>query len=791
MFFQQHKSAVMMSSAAVLLMALGNNAFATHGTCLNPGADGDGDGWGWENSTGQLTGAGLHSCQMPPSTSDTQAPTASITSPAANGDIVNASPTLTGTATDEAGGSGVASVRVVIWSNAVGGFVTLNGTPTSWTQFEAQIPSGNPSSANWTLPTSLPNGQYTMFVYSYDAAGNYLQANRADRPFVVGTSVADTTAPVSSITTPAAANATVNASPTLAGTATDEAGGSGVASVRVVIWSNAVGGFVTLNGTPTTWTQFEAQIPNGNPSSANWTLPTSLPNGQYTMFVYSYDAAGNYLQANRADRPFVVDGANCVANTKPYCESFSDSFDSEPEGDGWGWSNTAQSSCIFAGTSADQCRDGEPGGNQTISTPDFHNNFSKFDLDGLLFTNNVWGATIETGDEIPSGELAERVGWKAFYQAGNPCEDVVAQGPITLDYYITDGRDRDDPYYTVRAFPAAVLGTMGGTRDSWNVSTCGFNEIVSGSDDSYTRDNNSKVYQMLDVAKATGYPVKAGELKNTYVSVKSNVQSSATGADHGYANLFLDTYFHDVSIASKVPGGRSALVDTINGINENTTETWNLNIMFDRPTHRGTDSSWTGGLIIDRITKGGATFDVYVKTEGKRLDYDANLADERPWYYTRLPECRLGGSDNCFVYISLVPTDRSLADNGVVLRYHEIAQWFMSAEFSNIIIDPTTGLSLGPDASPQHEEFNRNRVAAQQIWKLINGGDGGDQDTGPRFPDANHVIGGLHLGNEIWFNPNSEVATIRYDALGFKVDGLEDSNGDSYNREFGFYVANP
>ena len=237
--------------------------------------------------------------------SDTIAPTATITTPATANQTIGLSPTLTGTITDNNGGSGVDHAAIVFWSPSDNSFVTLDGTPGPWAPVDATLPGGNPQSATWNLSTSLPIGTYVMHVYPYDAAGNFDVANRISKAFTV-VDTSDTIAPTATITTPATANQTIGLSPTLTGTITDNNGGSGVDRAAIVFWSPSDNSFVTLDGTPGPWAPVDATLPGGNPQSANWTLNTSLPIGTYVMYVYPYDASGNFDVANRISRAFSI-----------------------------------------------------------------------------------------------------------------------------------------------------------------------------------------------------------------------------------------------------------------------------------------------------------------------------------------------------------------------------------------------------------------------------------------------------------------------------------------------------
>ena len=246
-------------------------------------------------------------------TSDNTAPSATILTPSGAGISLGNAPTLTGTVTDNTGGSGVDRLSVVLYSHTTNSFVDLNGSPGNWKQFHASIPAGNPQSANWSLPSNLSAGSYTMYVYPYDAAGNFSPDNRISRYFTVTS--ADSIAPTAAFLVPATPGASLQLSPTLSGTASDNPGGSGIERVALVIWSQTTRSFVALDGTSVPWTQFAASIPTTNPTLANWSLPTSLPQGSYIAHVYPSDRAGNYNIANRISRSFIVTAGDNTAPT--------------------------------------------------------------------------------------------------------------------------------------------------------------------------------------------------------------------------------------------------------------------------------------------------------------------------------------------------------------------------------------------------------------------------------------------------------------------------------------------
>ena len=413
----------------------------------------------------------------------------------------------------------------------------------------------------------------------------------------------------------------------------------------------------------------------------------------------------------------------------------------DSDGDGFGFENGQV--CFVDAKKA-------PADVQVVVTPDGTNPFSKFQLDGTLYTNNVYD--LRQRDQANNGQLIfyngvqDFVRWNVPASIGNnpnPCVRTQTADPVTLSYRLTSRKDSPTERNSfVRSYPAMVVGTMGGRFESWGVE-CGAIQTLQTN---AQRHGNSPVFQMETVAAATGMPVFAGELDfDVRASVKADLLAGS--ANNGVANVFLDSYWHDVSDQSIVPSGD--LVNTINGINSNFTEVWNLNIWFDYPRSEGNASSWTGGFKIGSVSLNeGGDFDVYFKIEGARNGH--------------LPRCVIGRSDNCFLYIALVAVDPNASRNGVTVNYTEIAEWMRSSVFRDLFL---VGAS----------ESDTNAAKAYEAWRLIDGTDNDNSPDparrGPRFPDRNHVLGGMHLGAELWYNPDAVPASIVFETLGVEVEG--------------------
>ncbi len=143
----------------------------------------------------------------------------------------------------------------------------------------------SPYTYSWDT-TSIANGPYSITAKAYDASGNVGQSSAV--AVTVNNGVADTTAPTTFITSPAA-NAIVSGTVNIAASAADNIGVS-----KVEFYVNG-----SLKGTDST-----------APYSYNWNT-TSVANGSYSITARAYDAAGNVGQSSAV----AVSVNNTVADT--------------------------------------------------------------------------------------------------------------------------------------------------------------------------------------------------------------------------------------------------------------------------------------------------------------------------------------------------------------------------------------------------------------------------------------------------------------------------------------------
>ena len=182
---------------------------------------------------------------------DVTAPNVALTTPA-NGSTVFNTVNLSASASDNVGGSGVASVSFLVDGSVV-------GSDTS-----------SPYTYNWDS-SSVGNGSHSLSARAVDNAGN--QSTLSSVNVTVANVVPDVTAPNVALTTPANGS-TVSNTVNLSASASDNVGGSGVASVSFLVDGSVVGSDTS------------------SPYTYNWDS-SSVGNGSHSLSARAVDNAGN------------------------------------------------------------------------------------------------------------------------------------------------------------------------------------------------------------------------------------------------------------------------------------------------------------------------------------------------------------------------------------------------------------------------------------------------------------------------------------------------------------------
>lgn len=207
---------------------------------------------------------------------------------------------VAGAAADSKNGSGISSVDLFIRRNSDAAYwtgTTWSQTPTALaTVFTGYNWSRSPS-AGGSLPTGddLQEGFYSLSATAHDLAGNSSSSPAT-------TIQIDKTVP-STVTFISPSNSAVlQKLPTISGTATDNAGGSGIAHVDLLIFRIADKKFWT----GTAWGAYTPLLTNFR--NGTWSRVGMLPTGvnltqrSYILTATAYDRAGNSIQVDNLVR---------------------------------------------------------------------------------------------------------------------------------------------------------------------------------------------------------------------------------------------------------------------------------------------------------------------------------------------------------------------------------------------------------------------------------------------------------------------------------------------------------
>lgn len=225
---------------------------------------------------------------------------------------VNASAAMTVSAAPAVSftGSTVAAGQQVT-GGAVSGFVAGEGislhldsaTGTTLVTSPATVTTdstGAASSISATVPSTTSTGSHTVYAVG-------VQSGRTASTTITVTSAADTTPPNSPTISSPASGGTYGAnwSGTITGSASDNSGGSGVASTQISI-QNGAGKY--WNGTSFATTTLVWLATTGASSNTSWSYAFARPaDGGYTVTARSTDNAGNVSAVTAPATTFTID----------------------------------------------------------------------------------------------------------------------------------------------------------------------------------------------------------------------------------------------------------------------------------------------------------------------------------------------------------------------------------------------------------------------------------------------------------------------------------------------------
>ena len=248
---------------------------------------------------------------------DETTPTITFTTPHSNHQVIANTTILSGHVTDT-GGSGIRDVTVALYNSSTGDWVRTDGSAVNWQTYSASLVFSSGDFASWSLPVSVPAGNYRLFARAIDYAGNVALDSVGNTqwqsiPFTVA-SVSDNAyiAPVTTFTVPAYTHQKIAGDISFEGLVSS-AGGPGVKEVLVAIYSSGLGQWVSDTGRAVGWKTYFASLDRNSPGTVKWKLPINLPAGNYHVFAIGFDYEDNVLRdvsgnLDWTSLPFIVDG---------------------------------------------------------------------------------------------------------------------------------------------------------------------------------------------------------------------------------------------------------------------------------------------------------------------------------------------------------------------------------------------------------------------------------------------------------------------------------------------------
>ncbi|NNE74810.1 MAG: hypothetical protein HKN26_14180 [Acidimicrobiales bacterium] len=236
------------------------------------------DGWTIGNFS-----IGRHGLLALPPAPDAVDPTTTITSPThlESADIPF---TVTGTASDD---TAIHEVRWTLFSYGTGQWLRRDGTYGAWQYHQADLADPGATTTVWTIDLDVVPGEYKVYAFAVDAAGNITDPRPNQRFFLTST---DAAAPSAVVTTPATDNLTVTSPFTISGTATDD---SNVRQVRYQLFSVNEGQWLHPDGSWGNFTHRQATLSAPDATSTTWHADLYLEPGSYRLFANARDGVHN------------------------------------------------------------------------------------------------------------------------------------------------------------------------------------------------------------------------------------------------------------------------------------------------------------------------------------------------------------------------------------------------------------------------------------------------------------------------------------------------------------------
>ncbi len=208
---------------------------------------------------------------------------------------------------------GVTRVDVDVRNEATGQYLRADGTFGAYAQFAATLANPGAASSTWLRSVTVPSGNYTITARTVATNGAKDLTRATTRVTIVS---ADTQRPdIGALDPPNLFQNFVSNNIVISGTATDNLG---VASVAVEVINELDLLHLQADGTRSAaFHAFTATVTPVNSTNVTWSVPVTIPNGNWTVTVRATDINGNTGFRNATYRMFPNDQSPLIALSAP------------------------------------------------------------------------------------------------------------------------------------------------------------------------------------------------------------------------------------------------------------------------------------------------------------------------------------------------------------------------------------------------------------------------------------------------------------------------------------------
>jgi len=411
-----------------------------------------------------------------------------------------------------------------------------------------------------------------------------------------------------------------------------------------------------------------------------------------------------------------------------------------------------------------------PGTSQSGVQGSGGNGFPFVQVGDFYYAVNYWGVNLNLNDAsgswtIPCGPQINGNCYEAPEEGS--AED---SGECKMCWRIQDvvywnttgGQSNPGDTSRVWAYPFILFGSLGGRKETWGVP-CGQTTALAstGRCNGINNPTGEAVYDMRVPNAAIGLPERYDRITTQKFCFSFN--KDCGGDPTNIENVFIDTYLHRIYQPALFPAGHTGTATTpgnwgdVNKINENATETWNLNFKLclpefslNNPNINDPAAAATGGVLLNQtpITLDGRQWGVFIKWEN--IGGSSQPRDTTTGIQGSGNIC-----ENSFFYISFVPWSATnpggqqnegiCSATDLCIDFLKFLQFVGSQEFKDRVLGQN---GYTPASGKGQANYPR------WVWEQV-----GEPDFVVDNPSG-YVLDGIMLGNELWFSPNDVEACV-------------------------------